>query len=167
MDLSVGLCVQVAAAMAVHGRHSCWSRPEQAGAAVEQSACLFVAAASPSRRSSWRTRASTRTVVGMSIERWCPLNMVRLDRRSAHRVSTRLQRAVSSPRARSSQPALPGAFQRRTPNRRGAFDRQRSISHGSTNVQYSHRATTRCAAKTLIIIMITMPLLASRGNLLR
>ena len=107
MDLSVGLCVQVAAAMAVHGRHSCWSRPEQAAAAVEQSACLFVAAASPSRRSSWHTRASTRTVVGMSIERWCPLNMVRLDRRSAHRVSTGLQRAVSSPR--SSQPALPGA----------------------------------------------------------
>ena len=93
--------------MAVHGRHSCWSHPEQAAAAVQQSACLFVAAASPSRRSSWHTRASTRTVVGMSIERWCPLNMVRLDRRSAHRVSTGLQRAVSSPR--SSQPALPGA----------------------------------------------------------
>ena len=107
MDLSVGLCVQVAAAMAVHARHSCWSRPEQAAAAVEQSACLFVVAASPSRRSSWRTRASTRTVVGMSIERWCLLNMVRLDRRSAHRVSTGLQRAVSSPR--SSQPALPKA----------------------------------------------------------
>jgi hypothetical protein len=93
--------------MAVHARHSCWSRPEQAAAAVEQSACLFVVAASPSRRSSWRTRASTRTVVGMSIERWCLLNMVRLDRRSAHRVSTGLQRAVSSPR--SSQPALPKA----------------------------------------------------------
>lgn len=28
------------------------------------------------------------------------------------------------------------AFQRRTPNRRGAFDRQRSIYHGSTDVQY-------------------------------
>ena len=92
--------------MAVHARHSCWSRPEQAAAAVEQSACLFVVAASPSRRSSWRTRASTRTVVGMSIERWCPLNMVRLDRRSAHRVSTA---------ACSEQSALPGAVSQLSP----------------------------------------------------
>ena len=113
MDLSVGLCVQVAAAMAVHARHSCWSRPEQAAAAVEQSARLFVAAASPSHRTSWHTRASTRTIVGMSTERWCPLNMVWLNRRSAaHRVlrrpaaSSQLspEQSASSPRSTTGPP---------------------------------------------------------------
>ena len=80
---------------------------------VEQSARLFVVATSPSHRTSWHTRASTRTIVGMSTERWCPLNMVWLNRRSAaHRVlrrpaaSSQLspEQSASSPRSTTGPP---------------------------------------------------------------
>jgi hypothetical protein len=77
---------------------------------VEQSARLFVVATSPSHRTSWHTRASTRTIVGMSTERWCPLNMVWLNRRSAASSATAAssqlspEQSASSPRSTTGPP---------------------------------------------------------------